>query len=338
MIKAGERQQTDSTPIRGGLAAVPSMRILGHIHTFNDEEIIDRSLEALLNQTYPVEEIVLVDNSSTDGTLARPFPKQVTVIRHAKNLGTSGAVITGMQYALDNGYGWIYIFDADSVPHPNALQKLIELYLSFPPDRQAQIWRLSSLPLEAPQGNPRHGVSFTPKGCAMVQPRPDQAWYECESTIWSGSLYKLSAVRTVGLPNPDYVLDWGEYEYGYCGKLCGYRAVMHQESLMNHSVGDGELPKRRYRVGSFSVEIPQVRVPPIRLYYIFRNMLYFWLYVYHKGNLFRYLQQPSGSPNFLHLVKYVVRVLLLSKHRRADLQACLRGTWDGLCKNLSNRY
>ena len=40
------------------------MRILGHIHTFNDEEIIDRSLRALLDQTYPVEEIVTEKNEN----------------------------------------------------------------------------------------------------------------------------------------------------------------------------------------------------------------------------------------------------------------------------------
>jgi glycosyltransferase involved in cell wall biosynthesis len=45
------------------------VRIVGHIHTFNDEEVIDRSLHALLRQTCPVDEIILVDNGSTDGTL-----------------------------------------------------------------------------------------------------------------------------------------------------------------------------------------------------------------------------------------------------------------------------
>lgn len=99
------------------------MRILGHIHTFNDEEVIDGTLAALLEQTYPLEEIILVDNASTDATLKRSFPDKVTIIRHEKNLGTSGTVITGFKYALSKNFDWIWVFDADSVPQKDALEE-----------------------------------------------------------------------------------------------------------------------------------------------------------------------------------------------------------------------
>ena len=314
------------------------MKILGHIHTFNDEEVIDRSLQALLNQTYPVEEIVLVDNASTDGTLRRTFPDKVTVVQNPQNLGTSGAVIQGMKYALEKHYDWIYLLDADSLPHEDALQQLVDLYHNFPTDQQTQIWLLSSLPCQAPGQEPRHGIVFSPRGCEMSKPSAKQPFYECDATIWSGSLYKLSAVHTVGLPNADYVLDWGEYEYGYLGKQYGYRSFMHQNSVLEHSVGDVESPVSTYHFGSYSLRIKKLQLPPIRLYYIFRNSIYFWFYVYYKSNIFRYLRQSSQSPNLVCLAKYFVRVLLLSTNRRPELWACLRGTWDGLCKNMHHRY
>lgn len=314
------------------------MRILGHIHTFNDEEIIDRALSALLEQTYPVGHIVVVDNASTDQTLARPFPDLVTVIRHPENRGTSGAVITGMQYALSGGFDWIYLLDADSLPRPDALERLVTLLQSLPRELRDRIWRLSSLPLEAPRKVPRHGIVFTPRGCKMAAPASDQLVYECDGTIWSGSLYRLSAVRAVGLPNADYVLDWGEYEYGYSGKQAGYRAFMHQASILDHSVGNDEPSTRTIGLGPFSLEIRKRRLPPFRLYYIFRNCLYFWLHVYHKGHLIRYLRQPSGSPNLPYLVRYLIRIMVLSDNRRIELTACLRGAWDGLRKRLDRRY
>ncbi len=144
------------------------MRILGHIHTFNDEEIIDRTLQALLDQTYPVDEIVLVDNASQDSTLARAFPKQVSIVRHPENQGTSGAVATGMEYALGRQYDWIYLLDADSLPRKDALQRLIEFYQGLPLEEQERVWRLSSLPLEAPHGQPRHGIRYTSEGCEVI--------------------------------------------------------------------------------------------------------------------------------------------------------------------------
>src|SRR3954471_976405 len=101
------------------------MRILVHIHTWNDADVVAIVLNAVLRQTRPVEEILIVDNGSTDGTADLAYPHSVTVIRHPANLGTSGAVKTGLQYALAHGYDWLWILDADSVPRPDALELLV---------------------------------------------------------------------------------------------------------------------------------------------------------------------------------------------------------------------
>ena len=155
------------------------MRILGHIHTFNDENVIEQCLGAMLAQTRPPDAILIVDNGSTDATLERDFPPTVTVIRNGRNLGTSGAVHIGLKYAMENGFDWACILDADCAPRPDALEKLVGLWESLPPDVQAKTWRLSSLPMELPEkavstpfsvrlafyeGNEkpkaRHGVAF----------------------------------------------------------------------------------------------------------------------------------------------------------------------------------
>lgn len=307
------------------------MRILGHIHSLNDEEVIDRSVQSLLGQTYPVEEILLVDNGSTDGTLNRSFPKQVTVLRHPENRGTSGAVVTGFQYALAKEYDWIWLFDADSAPRKDALEKLIELYQSFTPELQAQTWLLASLPVEVPTQKPRHGLILTPRGSRQVQPHPGQLFYECDVAIWTGSLYNLARARRVGLPSADYVLDGGECEYGYRGKRCGYKAFMHQSSILDHNIGgQPAVLFSRHRFGPLSFNL--VEVPPIRYYYLFRNSLYFWLYEYRERNIYAFLHECSWLP------KHVLKILLLPGPRWPKLSPCLRGAWDGLRKNMHHRF
>ena len=89
------------------------MRVLAHIHTFNDADIIDRTIAAVTRRTRPDAEILVIDNGSSDDTLDRPSLRRATVLRHRKNLGTSGSVRTGFAYALDHGFDWIWIFDAD---------------------------------------------------------------------------------------------------------------------------------------------------------------------------------------------------------------------------------
>src|SRR6476660_4982428 len=108
------------------------MRILAHIHTFNDADIIDRTIDAVLRQTRPVDGILVVDNASTDDTLERPSVKNVMVLREVENGGTSGAVHSGLQFALEHKYDWIWIFDADSIPESDALEKLLDLYAGLP--------------------------------------------------------------------------------------------------------------------------------------------------------------------------------------------------------------
>src|SRR5438034_11747366 len=108
------------------------MRILAHIHTFNDADIIDRTIESVRRQTQSVDEILVVDNASTDGTLDQPALTNCTILRHSENQGTSGAVYSGFRYAFDHDYDWLWVFDADSAPEPNALEKLLTLYASFP--------------------------------------------------------------------------------------------------------------------------------------------------------------------------------------------------------------
>src|SRR5713226_3766389 len=116
-----------------GAKAVSAMTVLGYVHTFNDAEVIDGTIRALGEQSYPIPEILLVDNASTDGTLDRAFPSKVTILKNDQNLGTSGAVAAGMKYALLHGYDWIYILDADSSPGPDAIANLLRCYGNLSP-------------------------------------------------------------------------------------------------------------------------------------------------------------------------------------------------------------
>src|SRR3954447_1331999 len=201
------------------------MRILAHIHALNDGDIIDGTIEALLRQTRPIDGILVIDNGSTDDTLERPSLKHATVLQHNKNIGTSGAVRSGFCFALEHGYDWIWLFDADSVPDPDALQKLLYLYAGWSTDLREKTAFLACLPV-GQDGAPRHGGRFTAHGLVPVVPMPNEPYYCCHTTIWSGCLYRLAAVRSIGLPNPDYVLDRGEDEFEYRVMKAGYKAFI----------------------------------------------------------------------------------------------------------------
>lgn len=86
------------------------MKISCIIPAYNEEANIGRVIEKVLPL---VNEIVVVDDCSSDNTskVAQTYP--VVVIRHPINRGQGAALQTGNEYALKNGADIIVHFDAD---------------------------------------------------------------------------------------------------------------------------------------------------------------------------------------------------------------------------------
>jgi GT2 family glycosyltransferase len=309
---------------------VKAAEVLAYFHTYNDAEVVDGIIAALGRQTYPVREILLVDNASVDGTLDRNFPSNVTVIRHQQNLGTSGAVATAMEYALTHGYDWIYILDADSMPRPDAIEKLLQCYASLDPELRTSTWWLSSLLMEEESGIVHHACMFTPNGIEMLAPPRESSHYMCNTNMWSGSLYRLDAVVNVGLPDRDYVLDWGDVIYGYEGMIRGYTGVVEQSSIVSHHLH----PIDTIHFRQFGLKFVKLFYsPPIRFYYLWKNSTYFWLYKYQGEN-----KTHLVAKHFVLYLKWLVKASLFIKSPVPILRACLRGMWEGLHAQLQRRY
>jgi glycosyltransferase involved in cell wall biosynthesis len=323
------------------------VRILVHIHSFNDADIIEQTLAAVNKQNRPVDSILIVDNASMDGTLDR-VPERVIAIRHPQNVGTSGAVRTGFTYALAHGFDWIWILDADSHPEPDALKNLLDLYNSWPESQQDQTAFLSCLPHNEGDGLPLHGGVFTPLGRAPVHPRPEDIYYLCHVTNWSGCLYRLNAVKAIGLPNADYVLDWGEYEYAYRAMKAGYKSFIHQKSILRHNIrGKPSLVRVKRKLGPFILTF--FELPAFRCYYTCRNPLYFAIYEIAEGRLgvFRgavwRILPAAGRPGVLRGTFWRALLLTLNfvirpHNHREHIWACVRGIWHGFTGNIAARY
>src|SRR5207237_2166592 len=191
------------------------MRVLAHIHTLNDADVIEQAIQALQRQTRPPDAILLVDNGSTDATLDRTFPECVTVIRNSENLGTSGAIRIGFTHALHHQFDWVWIFDADSIPASDALANLLGFYERLPEPEQEQICFLACRVVTATGETKHQPMIFTDSGGEIAPSLGGADYSRCDCILWSGSLYRMAAVGKIGLPGENYVLDWAELEYGY---------------------------------------------------------------------------------------------------------------------------
>jgi glycosyltransferase involved in cell wall biosynthesis len=104
--------------------------------TYNRRNVIARSIDSVLNQTYPNIELIIVDDASTDGTFEYVSglyggDDRVVYIVNDHYLGTSGARNVGIDAA--NGE-WVAFQDCDAVWMPDKLEKQMELAVRAEPD------------------------------------------------------------------------------------------------------------------------------------------------------------------------------------------------------------
>ena len=111
---------------RTRLSYWPSVSIIVPAH--NEEKVIERCIESLLEVDYPKKEIIVVDDSSSDKTywLAKKYAgKGVKVIRRRRAGGKPVALNTGMLLAKGE---IIVTCDADSVISRTALRAIVKRF------------------------------------------------------------------------------------------------------------------------------------------------------------------------------------------------------------------
>ena len=88
---------------------------------YNAEACLHRAISDALNQTLPPEEIIVVDDGSTDGTaeIARGFGDRLRYI-HQENVGSAVARNTGIGAATAP---WVALLDADDSWLPDHLER-----------------------------------------------------------------------------------------------------------------------------------------------------------------------------------------------------------------------
>ena len=108
-------------------------KILVIVVTYNAMKWADRCFSSLISSSIPLD-IYVVDNGSTDGTqdfINTRFPN-ITINQSERNLGFGRANNLGLQYALDNGYNYVYLLNQDAWLFPDTIEKLIDVSKKYP--------------------------------------------------------------------------------------------------------------------------------------------------------------------------------------------------------------
>jgi len=99
---------------------------------WNGKSVLSECLESIRNIDYPIHQIIVSDNGSTDGSIemVRECYPDVVLLENGKNLGVSIARNIGIHKALESNIDFVYCLDNDLVIDPKAIRNSLASFES----------------------------------------------------------------------------------------------------------------------------------------------------------------------------------------------------------------
>ncbi|NAS19301.1 glycosyltransferase [Clostridium butyricum] len=284
------------------------------IVTYNRKEMLLECINSLKNQSYSIDEIIIINNCSTDGTtdMLKEFKETLTIINLDKNIGGAGGFNNGIKYAYNKGYDLFWLMDDDTIPENNALEILLDEYAVL--NENENIGFLASDVLWKDK-----------KPCLMNIVTPLSVFNEfiergnvkIQKATFVSLLLTKQAVKKCGLPIKEFFIwaDDAEFTYRvskvFDNYLIGKSKVIHK---MNYNM-NADIVKDNNRIE--------------RYYYEYRNKFY-------------NRKKWGGKAVLLHLfdlLKTIVNIILKSdKNKLKKIGVLFKGTIAGVVFNPRIEY
>jgi GT2 family glycosyltransferase len=179
--------------------------------SFNRIGYLKECLAALEAQTRRPDEIIVVDNGSTDGSVdyIRGEHPGVVLFETGENLGGAGGFAWGLEIAMARGHAAAWVMDDDARPELDALAPLAELFESMDPKPSF----VASL-VTAGRGNFNRRNPPVVSRDAERQVRANRyGGIAIDTATFVGVLVNLDLARSTHLPFTDFFIWIDDSEY-----------------------------------------------------------------------------------------------------------------------------
>ena len=294
-------------------------KVAAVVVTYNRKELLRECLDALLNQTCPLDSIIIIDNASTDGT--EEFLKEkgylnnqkIDYVKLPQNIGGAGGFYEGLKRAYEKGYDWFWLMDDDGLPKRDTLSLLIEKA------KKESFKVISPLVLDK---NNENMLCFPSR-----EYKTKNDVYKKRTTIlffngigpFLGGLIHKEVVSEIGFPNKDFFIYGDEVDY-LCRIKKKFKTPIYLKAHFLHPA------KKLFFISFF-----------VRGFYVFwaSDDLRNYFQLRNNAIIFRLYPEYKNFPEFLKdLIKYLIFIVFFSKNKLKNLKIFLLANFYGLQKNL----
>ncbi len=170
-----------------------------------------------------------------------------------RNKGLAETLNMAAAKATKDGYDWLLTMDQDSYFTQQAIKDYYQCFLEFREKSKIALF----------------GPVFQREDPGW---QADGQWQETDTLITSGALLNLRLFNEIGPFDEALFIDSVDYDYCIRAKLAGHRIIQFSTIVMLHELGF--VVKRASIKSLFLIKKQKQLHPPLRFYYMFRNLLY----------------------------------------------------------------
>ena len=239
------------------------MTVAAAITTFNRLESLKRCIEHVRAQTQPPDEIIVVNDHSTDGTDAwLATQPDVVAVNQPENLGCANSFHTVLRVAYERGHDYAWTMDDDVFAEPGALAAIVAaaeglkakgIRVGGLAPHQSNWDRdgIERLPLALPS-TLYHALRYRYMSPEIpIEPGRTEP-IEIASYSFCGNLFTREAMAAAGFPDPTFFYYGEDYDYAYRLMRLGFRNYLAPASVIFHAGSGagadvGGMPKDAWR-------------------------------------------------------------------------------------------
>lgn len=255
------------------------------ICNYNKRQYVLDCIQSVLESIFTDFDIIVVDNASTDDSvkcIREKYGDKVTLLVNKENLGGSGGFNTGIRYAMERGYSYVWCLDNDVLVDENAIG---ELYAFLEANPQAGMAGSKVYHMEAPDYVQQFGINIDWENFCC-----EANYYNCledgsmPEVVYSDAvaacsvLVRASLIKEIGMMPEENFLYWDDTEWCYRCNLAGYKVASIGTSKVLHAMG-----AKKETVNTFPT------------YYAWRNWIRFFIKYTKEEDLERMCECFLGS-------------------------------------------
>ncbi|RJP24073.1 MAG: glycosyltransferase family 2 protein [Candidatus Abyssobacteria bacterium SURF_5] len=220
------------------------------IPTYNGIKYIPACLDSLRSQSRVADEIIVVDDGSSDGTaalLAAAYP-EARLVRLKNNQGFAAAANKGISSSSGD---YIALLNNDTTAHKDWLKELIKVL-----DEQPSVSFCSSKMLFADQPDTINsiGIGFTRTGIAMDVGfrQKDGLQFERARPVFGAcagaAIFRRSLFDEIGLLDEDLFMWYEDVDFSLRARLAGRECLYVPTAIIYHKGGGTISSKQRKHI------------------------------------------------------------------------------------------